>query len=416
MTENKSKFYNFIVVGAGPTGLAAGIAAARAGYTVVVIEKGETAGPRPRGEGISRYPLLDDLMGRDFFDSKCFRMDGSTVFHSPGDQKQTRIAGPQDIYFFEWRQFIGRLVEAAQKEGVCILYNSEVQSPIEDEQNSTCIGVMYKDNTGNTKEVYGNAILACDGHQSVLGKHYGVDYDLLNCAMVKCIVDNANIDIKKTSELQFYVIGNGDLAYAPNLPPCVAYGFPIGGNKMELGLMLRMIQADKMKKTVKNPNMETFLEVWNKLKQSYPGFCTYFQGAKIEYEYVTALSNAKLVKDIVPTKGVVLAGDSAGFIDPFGSSGLYSGTAMSTFWIELLSKEIKKIQGNSEVTNHIEELWTQANIARYKKEFKKTKISKTVKGSYLLIGVFEWYVFRHLRTSERINKRWKLISWMLNKA
>lgn len=45
-----SDFYNFIIVGAGTAGLTAAIIAARKGYSVVILEKGAIAGPKPRGE------------------------------------------------------------------------------------------------------------------------------------------------------------------------------------------------------------------------------------------------------------------------------------------------------------------------------------------------------------------------------
>ena len=69
MQATESAFYNFIVVGGGPAGLAASIAAARQGFSVIVLEKGPMAGPMPRGEGVNRYPLLEDLLGADFFDN-----------------------------------------------------------------------------------------------------------------------------------------------------------------------------------------------------------------------------------------------------------------------------------------------------------------------------------------------------------
>ena len=41
-----SEYYNFIIVGAGPAGLTAGIVAARSGLSAIILEKGEKAGPK----------------------------------------------------------------------------------------------------------------------------------------------------------------------------------------------------------------------------------------------------------------------------------------------------------------------------------------------------------------------------------
>ena len=82
-----SDFYDFVIAGAGPAGLTAGITAARKGFKAVILEKGNTAGPRPRGEGFRENPFLRDLLGDHFFDNDCFEMAGGLVFHSPGALK-----------------------------------------------------------------------------------------------------------------------------------------------------------------------------------------------------------------------------------------------------------------------------------------------------------------------------------------
>jgi flavin-dependent dehydrogenase len=411
-THSKDR-YDLIIIGAGPAGLTAGIFAARNNISALVLEKGAVPGPMPRGEGVQRYPLLEELLGSDFFETDCHRMDGSLVFRSPRNAARARVQGKKDIYFFEWRRFMDRLAEEADRAGVELCCNSRVLGPVEDKAH-TCTGVMYRTEDGTVHKVRGRAVLACDGHNSLIGKHYGVDYDALNCIMVKCIVNNANIDPDRHPELQFHLIANGDLIYDPNFPPSVAYAFPLGGKRMELGLMLRMIQAERMSHTVRNPGRESVFSAWKRIKKEYPGFKEYFNGADIEYEYVTALSNARMVKEFIPVNGVVLIGDSAGFIDPFGSSGIYSGMAMARFWVDLLAGEIAVLPTDGGEAD--EGLWHPRKRAAYIKAFKKTSVYRRIKRSYGMIGKFEWYVFKHLRTADRINQRWSVITWLLNKV
>jgi len=412
MEDKTSMDYHFVIAGAGPAGLTAGITAARKGLRVIILEKGKIPGPRPRGEGVRPYSLLDDMLGDDFLKNRCFRMDGGAVYHSPGDRQQTRLISEVPLYFFKWRTFIDRLTETAEKLGVEIRCGSEVIEPVMD-VDKICVGLKYRDEGENIREVRGNAILGCDGHKSRVGGYYKVPYSEMNCPMVKCMASHANIDISKTPDLQFYFIGNGDLEYAKGFPQCVAYGFPIGGRDMELGLMLRMTHAHTMKKTVKLPDAKTIMEVWEKLKSGYPGFSSYFSGAKIEHEEITGLSNARMIKDCVPGAGVVLIGDSAGFIDPFGSSGIYLGMAMANFWVNMLSEKMFELTGSKSTLEDNRELWSPGNVAKFKRAFKKTAEYKNIKRSYSLIGKFEWYAFKHLRTSRRINKRWKFLSWLL---
>ncbi|TFG04207.1 MAG: FAD-dependent oxidoreductase, partial [Promethearchaeota archaeon] len=263
-------FYNFIIVGAGPAGLTASIVATRLGLSAICLEKGEITGPKPRGEGMAHVQVVDEILGRDFLPSVGSKSNGGRVWHSPGDQQTTITHRTYDHYFFEWREFIDRFEEIAHDLDVNIQLNCEVISPIE--KDRLCMGVKYRDGNGNIKEVHGNCVLDCSGHSGIIGRHYNIAYDEeMNCPIIKCLISEANIDINVTPDLQFYFIGNGDLEYSKSFPQCVAYVFPLGNKKAEVGLMLRMAQARNMK-TVKIPSDKEIMNVWNNLKSMYPGF------------------------------------------------------------------------------------------------------------------------------------------------
>jgi len=404
MTNKNSRNFDFVIVGAGPAGLTAGIVAAREGFKVAVLEKGEQAGPKPRGEGMGYYSIVDDILGKDFLPSIGIKSNGGRVWHSPGDLQITTTYREYHHYFFEWRTFIDRFVERASEVGVEILLRSEVIEPIE--KKGLCVGVKYKDNSGNTNEIYGKAILDCSGYSGVIGRHYGVPYDEeINCPIVKCLISEANINIKNTPDLNFYFIGNGDLDYSPSFPPCVAYIFPLEDKRVEVGLMLRMAQVPQMK-TVIIPTNDEIMTVWGNLKKIYPGFSEFFKGARIDYEEVTALPNARMVENFVPYPGVVLIGDSAGFVNPSGSSGLYYSMEMAEFWVKSIAKKMK-----------VEEtVWSSEDIEDYKTTFENYDVYKEVKGLYNLIGAFEYKIFNRLRTAEKINKKWNYISSLLEQA
>jgi len=404
MTSNNSSVYDFVIVGAGPAGLTASIVAAREGFKVIVIEKGEQAGPKPRGEGMGYYSIVDDILGKDFLPSIGFKSNGDRVWHSPGNLQITTTHREYPHYFFEWREFIDRFVEKAKEVGVDLLLKSEVIEPIE--KNGLCIGLKYQDASNNINEIYGKAILDCSGYTGVIGRYYGVPYDKeINCPIIKCLVSEANIEIEKTPGLQFFFVGNGDLTYSPNFPPSVAYIFPLENKRLEVGLMLRMAQVPQMK-TVIVPDNKEILRVWDNLKKNYPGFSEFFKAAKIDYEEVTVLPNARMVKNFVPRPGVVLIGDSAGFVNPFGSSGLYYSMKMAKLWVMNIAKKMKEK----------EDIWSAENIEDYKTAFEDYDVYKEVKGLYNLIGAFEYKIFNRLRTAEKINKKWEYISNLLSQA
>jgi len=123
-----------------------------------------------------------------------------------------------------------------------------------------------------------------------------------------------------------------------------------------------------------------------------------------------------MVSDFVPAKGLVLIGDSAGFIDPFGSSGLYSGMVMADFWVSALAVKLAELSGKKNPDEPVKGLWSDENIDAFKQGFEETSIFKQIKGSYFLIGNFEWYIFKHLRTAARINRWWPVIKMLLKVA
>ncbi|MBW2257200.1 MAG: hypothetical protein JRI25_21755 [Deltaproteobacteria bacterium] len=47
------------------------------------------------------------------------------------------------------------------------------------------------------------------------------------------------------------------------------------------------------------------------------------------------------------------------------------------------------------------------------KEFRATKVRRHIRGSYLKVGLLEWYVFKHLRTAKRMNRRWRVVSALM---
>lgn len=410
MLPENSSFYDFIIVGAGPAGLTAGIIAKRKGYSAIILEKGKIAGPKPRGEGMGHMPIVDEILGKDYLPSIGLRSHGGRVWHSPGDTQTTITYRDYPHYFFEWRKFIDRFVEVADELKLEILLNSEVTEPIE--KKGLTVGVKYKNLVGDIKEIYGKAILDCSGYEGIIGKNYGIPYDKMNCPIVKCLISNANYTLESTPDLQFFFIGNGDLEYSLNFPQSVAYFFPLEKGRAEVGLMLRMGQAPNMK-TVKIPTHSEIMRVWDKIKSTYPGYSDFFKGVNIDYEELTYLPNAKRANRFVPNLGVVLIGDSAGFVNPFGSSGLFYAMEMAKNWVNMISE---KLNNNDKDIEYIKDLWSSENVAEFNDKFEDTEVFKQVDHFYNLIGAFEYKIFNRLRTAEKINKKWDYIASLLKQA
>lgn len=404
-----------IIVGAGPTGLTAAIAAEKAGFKAIVLEKGAKAGPQIRGESFRDHAFLKSLLGDEFFKTKCFQMPGNSVYHSPGNTQHFKLAGKKNLCFFEWHSLIDRLLELADRPRIEIRLNSEVSGLVRN-QSGIVAGVTYRDQAGKDHTLKGVAVLACDGHHSAVGKSLGIDYDAFDCPMVKCLIENREFRFENRTDLHFYLIGNGDLAYAPLFPPTIAYMFPIGGSKMEVGIMLRMMQGRRIRNGMKLPDQQQLLATWQELRRSYPGFKQYFPQATIVLEEATGLSNAKLAERMIPAPGVVLIGDAAGFVNPFGSSGIYTGMKMAQLWVDFLTEATRRLSKDQRIKDPATALWSSRNCRLMEKRFRATPIYKQVRLSYFMIDKLEWFLFRWLRTAASINRNWKLLAWIMQQA
>ncbi len=411
-----SDYYDIIVVGGGTAGLTAAIKAANLNLKVIVLEKGETVGPLPRGESMAYFPLEDKILGEGFVESITTVGPSFRRYHSPWDRKNTLVNVHTPYRFFPWRPFINQFEKQALKAGAQILTKCTGQSPILNEKG-VCIGVKYLDQNNQEQAIYGLVTLGADGHDSVIGNHYGVDYNAINCPIMKFLGDNANVDITQTPNPQFFMISPGQLEQFPHFPPAAAYYFPIGEKKIEAGLMLRMGQVNSLS-NIEIPTAEEIKAVWHYLKADYPGFSSVFENINVEYEALTQMPNAKMVDQFIQGKGgALLIGDSAGFVDANGSSGLYYGMQMAADWVSILEPIMKEIASSSlEFEEKINKIWTPEHIRDFDKQFRKSKNYKHIKQSYGLIGLSENLIFKILRKSKALNRFWWLFSLMIKSA
>lgn len=360
--EKQEDFYDFIIVGAGSTGLTAAITAGKKNFKVIVLEKGNEVGPLPRGESMAYFPLEDEILGEGFIDSITTVNPSHRRYHSPWNKKETLVNVHTPYRFFPWRPFIEKFKQRALSENIELKLNATVISIIFDSEGRCC-GVKYQDLEGKTHIIYGLITIGADGHNSIIGTRYNINYLTINCPIIKYLGKNANIDITKTPNPQFFLISPGQIPKFPQFPPVAAYYFPIGENNIEAGMMLRMNQVPKMKNT-SLPSDEVIMDMWKYLKTEYPGFSEVFQGIDTDYEALTQMPNAKMLEHFIMGEGgALLIGDSAGFVDANGSSGLYYGMKMASEWIELFDPFLKEIKANSEdFLSQFHELWTREHL------------------------------------------------------
>jgi len=395
--------YDFIIAGAGPVGLAAAISAGRLGAKCIVLEKADKPGPEPRGESIANYPFMDELLGKNWLKENSSNDPSFRRFHSPMSRKNTLIDVHRPYYFFHWETLIDHMKKLAEEAGAVFLLQSEITEFIE--ENQQCIGIKYRDKNNTFHELYGSTVLSCMGHKDPFGARFQIHRKDIDCPTIKYFSRNApNVNLATHPNLQFYMIPSGLLEIAPDFPPAVAYVFPLEKGDMEAGLMLRLGSLKNLK-GITIPDEKKMFEVWDYLTMSYPGFSDFFKGAETSYKKLTVISNRSLFENVIPHKsgGLVFLGDTIGFSEANGSSGLYFGMAQADFWVRRIF--------DSETYNS--SFWNSRISADLIVQYRKWSVYKYIKKSYKDIVLAEKFMFKFLGTEKLMNLCWKPLMALL---
>lgn len=407
MSDKKSEF-DIIIVGAGPAGLAASIFSARKGKKVILIEKGKIIAPEPRGETLHDDPILSELLGNGFMDSISLSKTPLREFYSPNPFELIKKKRKTPSIVFEWRSFIDGFSQAMKGLDIILCLESEVTDLIIDSDGSSDIvnGVVYKDNQQNIHQVHSKVVFACDGHQSIIGQKFMINYQEMNFPIIKSIMKNGNFESKS---FKYFFIPYGALKFSPNFPPIILFLFPREDQNFEAGLM---IQTDVTKKLgLEMPNESEIMQVWFQIKEKYPVFSQMVKGSSIIYEKLTAIPmTGPIPKNLlIPAKGLVMVGDAAGFVEVSGGSGLVQVIQMTKIWSDVICEALDKNSGHPYDPRKV---WAKKQIQIYEKKMISSHIYKHIKKIAKKYNYFRDTLFYRWRTKEKIMKKWSILKFL----
>lgn len=377
--------YDVIICGAGPCGLGAAIFLARTGLTVQVLEQADRPGPHPRGETARPHPVFAELLGPGFMESISTHRSAGRRFHSPRNRKQFAIERPQSSYLFPWELFITRLYEQARQAGAGFSFNTTVSAPLVNDD--ICHGVRTEDG----EELHARTVLDCTGHSSLLGRTAGIDYAQINAPMVKCLASDFHAG---DGSMEFFFLPGGAIESAPDFPPCIAFVFPHGDDRCETGLLFIPGAARRLGLTL--PEEETTLRVWRELKSSGPGLAELLQGTTVDYEAVTMLPMAGMHPDGMIIPGLAHLGDSIGFVESSGGSGIVSSLENARNTAAFLAR-------------YRATPWNEHLRGLYNRDFASSEIYRHIRKVYRTVLPGLGLLFASLKTPARINRFWWLI-------
>lgn len=355
-TMKKSESHDVIICGAGSAGLSTAAFCARNGQKVLVLEKQAATGAFPRGETLRPDPVVDELLGAGFMDRISLNRTAKRRYWCPGGRKSFSLERENASYIFHWKDLTDALAAAAEAAGAEIRFNSEVVRPII--YGGRCIGVKLKDGS----RCRGKTIVAADGHDSVLGRFFGVDYSLLNCPVAKRVCRGVESDY---DGMEFFFITPGLIDGAPDFPPCIAFIFPRGGGRAEAGLMLLAgVLPEQKRKNL--PDRQRIIDVLERLWTSYPVFSDRLKHAKVEFEGVAMIPMAGLHPEMSAVPGLLLAGDTVGLVEASGGCGIVATMKHAAFiaeflaanppdpWDEAMRQYLNRAFTESEIYHHID--------------------------------------------------------------
>jgi len=405
MNLEQSNFYDIIIVGGGPAGCSTAIFAAKKGLKVILIEKGPKIGPEPRGETLHFDPILDEIFEKGYLNKIKLFETAEREFYSPDTTKMVIKKRKTPSIVFNWTEFMKGFVNSMEKLNIKILLNSEVTNLLYDSSKSIVNGVILKSSEGQTKEVRGKVVFACDGFKSIIRNIVYPNSNLKSFPIIKSIMKNGNF---KTKAFKYFIVPMEHLKFAPRFPPFIAFIFPRDGNNFETGIM---IITDLLRELGINSLKESeIFDVWVKFKDQYPVFSEMVRGCSIVYEKLTGIPMTGPIDKYIPQKGIVLLGDAAGFVEVSGGSGLISSIKMAKIWVDLLTPYLKIIEFNDE---SLKIVWSEKNIKKFEKKFQSTKIHKHITKTSKRYNQFRRKIFIDWRTTENIMKNWKLISFFI---
>lgn len=286
--------YDIIVVGAGPAGSMAAFTAAKAGASVLLLEKDQHIGlPIRCAEGVGAKSIENLVPVEPRWIAQ--KISG-VVFHSPSGKK-LNIQSNQVGYVLHRKCFDYDLAQRAANAGVDVLTRAFVYDLLN--KNKIC-GVKVR-HLGEKKSFQAGVVIGADGVESRVGRWAGLETHVALKDMETCAQVTAhNIDIE-ADKIHFY--------FSRKLAPGgYLWIFPKSENSANIGLG---ISGEFCRKKSAYDYLMEFMQ-------------TRFPDAAILTTNLGGVSASKPLKHVV-SDGLMLVGDAARHSNPLTGGGICSG-------------------------------------------------------------------------------------------
>ncbi len=322
-----------LVIGAGPAGSMTAKWAAKAGASVLMIEKRQEIGSPVRcGEGMSKDWLKEVGITPGRWIN--LEVEGARIF-SPSEKVfeiNEKSAGNEVGYVVERDAFDKQLAIDAANAGVEIRLKTAALGMLK--EGSRVVGAKVK-HFGETFDIRAKVTIGADGFESQVGRWAGIPTNIATRDMDTCLQYRmTNVD----SDVRYCDFFLGKVA-----PGGYVWVFPKGDGLANVGIGVQVSQ-------VKNPaDAKTYLDRWI---DKHPG---YAKGKKIDM-VGGGVSISPPLKQTV-TDGLMLVGDAARMIDPLTGGGIANGCIAGKICGTVAAESVRSGDASKEFFQRYEKGW-----------------------------------------------------------
>ena len=348
--------YDIVVIGAGPAGSSAAMAAAKAGLKVLMVEKrAEIGSPKRCGEGLSKSAL--ERMGLEKDDSWVRRTVLGASAYAPNGKKITvDYKGPEG-WVIERKVFDKWLAKKAVQAGAKVLAKTDAVSLIK--KDGKVSGVTLHSN-GKKWDITTRIVIAADGVESKIAREAGIDTTLRLVDVASGVqFEMAGVDIDP-DRIELY-FGN------QVAPAGYAWVFPKGEHAANVGIGVRKPWAKK-----------TALEYLNGFVESHPGLK---KGSILEING-GGVPVGGLMQDMV-TDNFMIVGDAAHQVNPIHGGGIGESFVAGRIAAQVAVQAIQKGDCSKKALSEYNRLWWKERGEKLQKLVRLREVTESLKDEEL---------------------------------